>query len=160
MREVLSRIGIIMLVLGGTVGLAFFRLTKLFGRVISVGSGKNLTVKDLEREGVCKSKPQAQQFAQVQKVIRRPNAAPEALHQANQTVARLISDVERTGSQKSAVLRATRVQVCHALKAQPLQEDTTCVAQVIRQPGYPPAVRSKIEVVLEKSGVAIGRAKD
>ncbi len=160
MRKILSRIGIIVLVLGGTVTLVFFRWIELFGRLTSSISQKNLTVKDLEQEGVCRSKPQAQQFAQVQKIIRDPNTTLETLNQANQTVTGLISVVEETGPQRSTILRATRVQVRHALKMEPLQEDTACVLHAIQQPGYPPAVRNKIESVLEKSGVIIGRAKD
>jgi hypothetical protein len=158
MSKVLSRTFAIMLMLGGMIILTFFRFTELFARLR--GSEDNLGVIDLGREGVCKSVPQALQFARIQGEIRKPEMTTETLTQTNQNLSGLISEVEGPGLQKSAVLRTVRVQIATAMQKSPLREDVSCIARVVQEPNYPSAVRIKIENISAKAGISIGRTKD
>jgi hypothetical protein len=160
MSKILSRIGAFALMLGGMAALAFFRFTKFFGLGTSSSSELALNVTDLQQERVCRSPAQEVQFFRIQNSITTPGVNLERLGQANQAITELITQAEGTGPQRSAVLRATRMQICGDLGVQPYQEDVTYVRQTIQRPGYSPSVSNKIVGILDTMGIAIGRTKE
>ena len=149
-----------LLVMIGMTALAFFRFTKFFGLGTSSKTASTLSVTDLRQERTSLSPSHEARFYYTQSSLNAPGVTPEKLGQANRIVSKLITRAEGTGSQKSAVLRVTRMQIHNDLGKQPLEEDVTVVGQTIQRPGYSPHVRGKVVRILDTMGIAVGRTKD
>lgn len=134
--------------------------TKFFGLGTSSKTESTLNVTDLRQERTSLSPSHEARFFYTQNRLNAPGVTPEKLGQANRIVTNLITRAEGTGSQKSAVLRTTRMQICNDLGKQPLEEDVTIVRQTIQRPGYSPHVRGKVVRILDTMGIAVGRTKD